>query len=112
MLKEELMKARIRVAQEVLEGKRDSMLRCEAESKVSESYYFVIEFGFRHSLPIESVWPDGDGPKSPSAQDVIDVIDGYSHSIMSTIEEWDLARGSVLSVTRSNSPIDSAELVI
>jgi len=44
MLKEELMKARIRVAQEVLEGKRDSMLRCEAESKVAAKYDFVVEF--------------------------------------------------------------------
>jgi len=44
------------------------------------------------TLTIADIWPDGDAPKNPTAQDVVDLIDdsgGASH----VVRDWALLDG-------------------
>lgn len=41
-------------------------------------------------LTEKQIWPDGDGPENPTAEDVQELIDSEYHSTMQMLEEWNL----------------------
>jgi len=53
------------------------------------SSYFQIEFS-PVTLGVEDIWPDGDDPPSPSAEDAIAKMKEHNISAAGVINEWGL----------------------
>lgn len=48
-------------------------------------------------LTVEEIWPDGDAPENPSAEDVIEAMKSYGSSSM-VIRDWNFDDGLVIHV--------------
>lgn len=54
------------------------------------SKYFSIELNVMADLTIEEIWPDGDAPENPTAEDVQAILDeaGTDASTDAIIKDW------------------------
>lgn len=52
--------------------------------------YFTIGVDGWFDLTTEDIWPDGDAPEDPSADDVIAAIKRSSYSVGNFLREWGL----------------------
>lgn len=50
---------------------------------------FDIDIFFVYRISVDEVWPDGDAPPDPTAQDVIEVINNHGGPVQ-IITDWDL----------------------
>lgn len=51
---------------------------------------FRITFTVDTFLGVDAIWPDGDAPENPTADDVRELIDDHG-GIVRVIEDWNLA---------------------
>jgi hypothetical protein len=50
---------------------------------------FTVDFGGAISLSVDEIWPDGDAPENPTANDVIQRMCEYGPK-MQTLQDWRL----------------------
>lgn len=53
----------------------------------SPAMRFLVTFEGSVPLTVEQVWPDGDAPENPTADDVVDVMRTYGRPTR-VIEDW------------------------
>lgn len=59
---------------------------------------FRIRYEIEEELTVDEIWPDGDAPENPTADDVHKLLkDG---SLMCNLQEWNLTDYGVLHVTK------------
>jgi hypothetical protein len=53
---------------------------------------FIFEVQTQHVLATDEIWPDGDGPEDPTAEDAANVFfELYRHNISTGLEDWNIA---------------------
>ena len=59
---------------------------------------FTFHYSGTVSLDVDSIWPDGDGPKNPTAEDVAKVVEECG-GCATIIRDWSLEGDVSLTIT-------------
>lgn len=59
------------------------------------SFYFGLDLS--SSLTVAEIWPDGDAPENPTAEDVIARVQMYG-SVDTFLHEWNMTYGARLTI--------------
>lgn len=67
---------------------------------------FRVTYVVDTELCVEDVWPDGDAPEHPNAEDVMELLKTWPtnppSSTLDTVSDWHLADDAILTVTDGN----------
>lgn len=61
--------------------------------------YFNFDFNGHCVLSVDEIWPDGDAPENPTAEDVKKLIENMYVSLGDFIDDWNFEDKIQLSIT-------------
>lgn len=61
--------------------------------------YFNFDFNGHAVLSVDEIWPDGDAPENPTAEDVQKMIEGMYFSMGGFLSDWNLDDVISLNIT-------------
>ena len=64
----------------------------EAERGMIPARKFAFDLHMSVTLSVNEIWPDGDAPENPTAEDVKNLIEETHCSIGSFLSDWNLDR--------------------
>ena len=77
--------------------------------KIDITKRFTFELRLETSLTIDDIWPDGDAPEGPTAEDVLAQLKKSGSDCLSATSDWNLAQDATLTIIKASDWDDRAE---